>query len=35
MLNFELDTIDERREAAATQIAYYKQQATKHYNKNV
>ena len=35
MMNFELDIIDEKREAAAAQIAYYKQQAAKYYNKNV
>ena len=35
MMNFELDTIDEKREAAAARIAHYKQQAAKYYNKNV
>ena len=35
MLNFELDTIDEKREAAAIQIAYYKQQVARYYNKNI
>ena len=35
MLNFELDIIDEKREAAAARIAYYKQQVAKYYNKNV
>ena len=35
MLNFELDTIDEKQEATAARIAYYKQQATKNYNKHV
>ena len=35
MMNFELDTIDEKREVAAARIAYYKQQAAKYYNKNV
>ena len=33
MLNFELDTIDEKYEEEATQIASYKQQAAKYYNK--
>ena len=35
MLNFELDTIDKKYEAATTQITYYKQQAAKYYNKNI
>ena len=35
MLNFELDTIDKKREAAAARIAYYKQQAARYYNKNI
>ena len=35
MLNFELDTIDEKREAAAAQITSYKQQEARYYNKNV
>ena len=35
MLNLELDTIDENREVAAIQIAHYKQQAARYYNKNV
>ena len=35
MLNFELDTIDEKREAAAIRIAHYKQQVARYYNKNV
>ena len=35
MLNFELDTIDKKREVVAAQITYYKQQAAKYYNKNV
>jgi len=34
-MNFELDTIDEKREAAVARIAHYKQQAAKYYNKNV
>ena len=34
MLHFELDTIDEKREATAVQIAHYKQQASRYYNKN-
>ena len=35
MLNFELDTIDEKHQAAAARIASYKQQAARYYNKNV
>ena len=35
MLNFELDTIDEKRETAAARIASYKQQVARYYNKNV
>ena len=35
MLNFELDTIDKKREATAARIASYKQQAARYYNKNV
>ena len=35
MLNFKLDTIDEKCKEVATQIASYKQQAAKYYNKNV
>ena len=35
MLNFELDTIDEKHEAAAVRITHYKQQAVRYYNKNV
>ena len=34
-MNFELDTIDEKREAAAARTAHYKQQAAKYYNKNI
>ena len=35
MLNFELDTINEKREAVAARIIYYKQQVARYYNKNV
>ena len=35
MLNFKLDTIDKQRKAIAAQIASYKQQAARYYNKNV
>ena len=35
MLNFELDTIDEKCEAAAARITSYKQQVARYYNKNV
>ena len=33
MLNFELDTIDEKHELASAPIAHYKQQAARYYNK--
>ena len=35
VLNFELDTIDEKCEAVAVRITHYKQQAAIYYNKNV
>ena len=35
MLNFKLDTIDEKCEEAAARIASYKQQATRCYNKKL
>ncbi|KAL5567200.1 hypothetical protein UlMin_030364 [Ulmus minor] len=35
MMNFELDTFDEKREVEAARIAHYKQQVAKYYNKNV
>ena len=35
MLNFELDTIDEKHEEAAARISSYKQRMAKYYKKNV
>ena len=35
MLNFELDTIDEKCEIAVAQIGSYKQKVARYYNKNI
>ena len=35
MLNFELDTIDEKREVTVAWIAYYKQKTSKYYNNKI
>ena len=35
MLNFKLNTIDEKRKATVARIAYYKQQTAKYYKKNI